>query len=252
MRQVLKGGLADRKSPSNFAPRALREGRRVESEHTSNKQVATEIAMDHLTEDPRYYEKLKKIEKRASVLSFMDELEKISQQKEANAFTDTVKRGAQWAGKVPGRVARYTTHTVPNQIGQAGAAFLNPVDSFKRGWTQTWHPQKLPGGKPLHPAFKALMALGLVQGTYETMKPTDPTGMGRSRLQRGLQFAGQQAGGYISAPFGMAGGMVGSAIGDRTGAMLGSTIDRIRGYRPPAAPPPNLPPRPQGMNDQVP
>lgn len=69
MKQVLKGGIADRKSPSEFDPASLREGRKVESEHTSDPRIATEIAMDHLTEDPRYYEKLKKMEKKASELT---------------------------------------------------------------------------------------------------------------------------------------------------------------------------------------
>lgn len=38
-------------------------GVEVESEHTKFKSVAKKIAMDHLTEDPKYYTKLKKIEK---------------------------------------------------------------------------------------------------------------------------------------------------------------------------------------------
>jgi hypothetical protein len=41
---------------------ALRTGIKVEAEHTSNKAVAREIALDHLGEDPKYYEKLKKAE----------------------------------------------------------------------------------------------------------------------------------------------------------------------------------------------
>lgn len=38
-------------------------GIEAELEHTSDRSIATEIAMDHLTEDPEYYQKLKTIEK---------------------------------------------------------------------------------------------------------------------------------------------------------------------------------------------
>jgi hypothetical protein len=37
-------------------------GIEVEFEHTSDKKVAKEIALDHLAEDPKYYDKLKKVE----------------------------------------------------------------------------------------------------------------------------------------------------------------------------------------------
>jgi hypothetical protein len=41
----------------------LRMGMKVEKEHTKNQIVAKKIAMDHLFEDPKYYTKLKNIEK---------------------------------------------------------------------------------------------------------------------------------------------------------------------------------------------
>ena len=59
----IPGGLAQGKSPKDFDKKALEAGIKVEMEHTSDLKVATEIAMDHLTEDPKYYEKLKTIEK---------------------------------------------------------------------------------------------------------------------------------------------------------------------------------------------
>jgi hypothetical protein len=59
----MKGGLADKRKPSDFDQKQLRKGIRVEREHTGdNTNLATEIAMDHLTEDPRYYDKLERIE----------------------------------------------------------------------------------------------------------------------------------------------------------------------------------------------
>lgn len=60
--QLLRGGLADKRSISEFDSKALREGIKVEMEHTSDPKIAREIAMDHLAEDPRYYEKLRAIE----------------------------------------------------------------------------------------------------------------------------------------------------------------------------------------------
>lgn len=62
-KQKLTGGLADKKKPSDFDSKALQAGVKVEMEHTDDPNKAKEIAMDHLTEDPKYYEKLKTIEK---------------------------------------------------------------------------------------------------------------------------------------------------------------------------------------------
>lgn len=41
----------------------LKKGTGVELEHTSDKAIAKEIALDHLAEDPAYYDKLEKVEK---------------------------------------------------------------------------------------------------------------------------------------------------------------------------------------------
>jgi len=58
----LPGGLADNKKPSDFDSGQLAMGIEVEMEHTDDVKTATEIAMDHLTEDPKYYDKLKEVE----------------------------------------------------------------------------------------------------------------------------------------------------------------------------------------------
>jgi hypothetical protein len=59
----IPGGLADNKKPSDFSQSELSLGISVELEHTSDRKIAEEIAMDHLTEDPKYYTKLKEIHK---------------------------------------------------------------------------------------------------------------------------------------------------------------------------------------------
>lgn len=66
------GGLADNLTPEEIAKKhgvdikvinkQIQMGVKVELEHTTNKQLATEIAMDHLYEDPKYYTKLQTIE----------------------------------------------------------------------------------------------------------------------------------------------------------------------------------------------
>jgi len=57
-RDRLAGGKADGKEPDDFDYDDIRIGTSVEKEHTSNPDIATEIAMDHLVEDPEYYDKL--------------------------------------------------------------------------------------------------------------------------------------------------------------------------------------------------
>jgi len=58
----LPGGLAYNKLPSDFNEGSLSKGVKVELEHTTDSDLAEEIAMDHLMEDPKYYEKLELIE----------------------------------------------------------------------------------------------------------------------------------------------------------------------------------------------
>ena len=62
----LPGGLADKahKKLSDFPKASLDKGEKVEHEHTPNHLIAREISMDHLTEDPKYYQKLEKMEKK--------------------------------------------------------------------------------------------------------------------------------------------------------------------------------------------
>lgn len=75
--EKLVGGLADSRPDSDFDPVALAAGVRVELEHTRDRAQATEIAKDHLAEDPRYYEKLRQMEKGDPVFRlFQGELRK--------------------------------------------------------------------------------------------------------------------------------------------------------------------------------
>jgi hypothetical protein len=56
--EAIPGGAARNLNPRAYSARELRVGTAIEMEHTNRRAVAREIAMDHLTEDPRYYTKL--------------------------------------------------------------------------------------------------------------------------------------------------------------------------------------------------
>jgi hypothetical protein len=70
--EVLKGGKADKMSLGDIAVKhkvdietltdQFLQGVMIEKEHTKDKKMAVEIAMDRLAEDPNYYKKIKKIE----------------------------------------------------------------------------------------------------------------------------------------------------------------------------------------------
>lgn len=65
--EILKGGKGGNRPDSNFDPKDLKEGMKVESEHTPIKAVQKEITKDHLTEKKNYYKLLEKhVEKAAS------------------------------------------------------------------------------------------------------------------------------------------------------------------------------------------
>jgi hypothetical protein len=54
----LPGGVGDRTPTDQVDPIQLSTGIQIEMEHTNDLDVAKEIAMDHLTKEPKYYSKL--------------------------------------------------------------------------------------------------------------------------------------------------------------------------------------------------
>ena len=58
------GGKSDGRIPEDFYQEQLKIGIEVEKEHTPDEELAKKIAMDHLTEMPDYYTKLKEMEKK--------------------------------------------------------------------------------------------------------------------------------------------------------------------------------------------
>jgi len=63
--EKIKGGLADGKPDSKYNKKQIKDGTKVEYEHTNDKETAKEIAKDHLEEIPDYYTRLDKMEKEA-------------------------------------------------------------------------------------------------------------------------------------------------------------------------------------------
>lgn len=75
MEDHIKGGKADFMTPQKIADKfdvsvsqvnsQLKKGIKVEMEHTNDKNLAREIALDHLAEFPDYYDRLDDMEKEA-------------------------------------------------------------------------------------------------------------------------------------------------------------------------------------------
>lgn len=120
MKDKIKGGLADHKKPSDFNPKALAKGMRVEREHTDSKQVMKEIAMDHLTEDPNYYDKLETIEKKAFWVGFEKQAGLISAIGRASVAIPRMMRSVQSAGQKAGKGIARAGGSVEEAVNKAG------------------------------------------------------------------------------------------------------------------------------------
>jgi hypothetical protein len=175
---------------------------------------------------------------KSAMPAFIEELVAIQEDLEKKAFQpgyagSVFNRGASAVGNA--------VHTGTQQVGHAAAAWAHPRKSFKEGWQATFHPN----GKPLGLGWKAFMGYGLVTGLNSAVQKKDPSGQGKSRVRRLLNVAGDQAGGIIGAPYGLAGGIGSSLIGQKIGDTVGAGLERLVGYRP--RPQPHLPPPPTGV-----
>lgn len=59
----IEGGIGDDLDLSKQDPEQVSKGKDVEKEHTKDDKVSLDIVKDHLAEDPKYYDKLEKMEK---------------------------------------------------------------------------------------------------------------------------------------------------------------------------------------------
>jgi hypothetical protein len=111
-KDLLPGGLADHAPDNEFDSEELKMGVEHELEHTDNKQMAKEIAKDHLKEDPKYYSK-KKLEE--SIIS------------EKQSAAERYRKHKEWRRKNPEKVrAQVKRHEIKSrsdksnpQTGQA-------------------------------------------------------------------------------------------------------------------------------------
>lgn len=95
----IKGGKADKLSVKDIAKKfnvtvdylnqQIEKGIKVEIEHTKDKEKASEIAMDHLSEFPDYYERLEKLETQAKKQWELNETKKFIKQRLRESLTST-------------------------------------------------------------------------------------------------------------------------------------------------------------------
>lgn len=170
--------------------------------------------------------------KTATYLAFLDELEKISFAKEASFMTNLGTRIVNTAKAAPRAIGGFAkslpghARTGIQQAGQAVSAFGTPIESLKRGVTMTT--------KDFHsmsPAMKALMGIGLVGSAHEALSKTDPLGQGRERPERVGAAIGDQVGGLIGTPFGVAGSLVAGQIGRKAGGLVGKGVGAVSKLR---------------------
>jgi hypothetical protein len=97
------GGLSDKKTLEDLSKKhnihleklkkQLEIGINVEMEHTNNKEIAKEIALDHLFELPDYYTKLKTIEESLFNKIILEELDQVFSTKEVINKIDEILKG---------------------------------------------------------------------------------------------------------------------------------------------------------------
>jgi hypothetical protein len=110
-KDLIPGGLADKKKPEDFDYEQLQNGIKVELEHTSDPEIAQEIAMDHLTEDDKYYDKLETIE------SMLKQLTIVANLLDSKGFKNLANDADQISDlllKEPKRVAPITQNDMPD------------------------------------------------------------------------------------------------------------------------------------------
>jgi len=142
-----KGGLADGKSIKDIVAhhgkeswasiqfeslekivnRNLENGIKVEKEHTDNESEAREIAMDHLWEDPKYYDKLEKIEESKKLIAKLikEEIDLLITDESPDTIEVLVKYNQRNAG-----VIRVTPANSENTMEIVGVQFREDYDNL--------------------------------------------------------------------------------------------------------------------------
>lgn len=144
----IPGGLSEGKKPGDFDPKALAKGQKVEMEHTTDPAIAQEIARDHLTEDPAYYDKLEKIEgKKAGAVpaKVKDQVEALLKDYAGKEVPDDkVHAIAEQAGVSPHDLESYVYSLASKYIAKVAGWTMEHGMRDKQA-AYTVFPQQLPG-----------------------------------------------------------------------------------------------------------
>lgn len=185
---ALPGGLADEKKPKDFPPTAVRKGRKVESEHTKDKHLQTEIAMDHLTEDPKYYGKLEKMEKDGMDPSLLGKLKAVQSVKPALRLKKApgqflAREFNAQAARAP--LAHLEMVADPFKAAFATSAYSGPLNPLIESGASFQPPRKAP---TLQRAIQKQAAGAPTRGNF--MMASDIPAFRAPRLDRAIQKDG--------------------------------------------------------------
>jgi len=142
-----KGGLADGKSIQDIithhgkeswasiqfeslekiVKKNLEKGIKVEKEHTDCDKAAREIAMDHLWEDPKYYDKLETIEESKSIITRLvkEEIDLMVTDESPDTIEILVKYNQRNAG-----IIRVTSANAKNTMEIVGVQFKEDYETL--------------------------------------------------------------------------------------------------------------------------
>ena len=176
---LLPGGDADNMPDKTFPTEALAEGKQHEREHTNNGQIAKEIAADHLSEDPAYYEKIRKIEgektARPAIIQELLEAKNHSDNKRYGHKTQILRKLMEqspqdWviddsAPKYPGIThtpTKFRFHTdrtaVPTGVKAANSVYLNQAQQVFNPFTVSGQQIPYDSNKPVFENIQNQMA----------------------------------------------------------------------------------------------
>jgi hypothetical protein len=107
----LSGGVGDKTSAAEVDQEELALGLSIEAEHTDDPEVAKEIALDHLSEDPCYYSKLKASGLDEKMQALKESIRKIVKDKLLNELSPDTYRSAIEKSQDQGRIGKKDTFT---------------------------------------------------------------------------------------------------------------------------------------------
>lgn len=120
--EILKGGKGDGKDIDSFDTDQVLKGLKVELEHTTELSIALEIVKDHLTEDPKYYTKLNKMEKGSSANLTNASWQRIAQDSGANLIELAYEFGYSSPNNAPAQDSRLMKLIESNSSKEIGGS----------------------------------------------------------------------------------------------------------------------------------